>query len=467
MSNQNYNIQHLFITMDVLPLEGEHIRNNNNQNTLWYLRDRLFHVLFERATIAYAATFTESFRKFVEIVFLVFAGISLFTLAYIHMTFVQVPVNCLGKETENWSREGILRVEISLEEQVIEPVDISKYCNNMSPPPVKNIPKFPKEQKPPMKLIEKNDLHKPEDKVPEFVVEDAFQDHILDAEKAPEFINRTLQFKDSVSDPDCLSPLRTILSDMEMFTNAVWTQEEYVIEYSLEYGFLRLSPAARQNTSVKIHTVTLDPLKDQCFGNQFSQFLLKYVVGYGDVLMSSLRYLVDKDDCKGFVRNVITGDQYRFVDKSTTWTAYFSAAFIMMVFTLSISMLLRYSHHQIFMFIIELLHVFEFNTSVSFPAAPLLTVVLALVGMEAIMSEFFNDSTTAFYIILIVWIADQYDTICCHTPLTKRHWLRINFWTRFYAVLMLKQCAGHFERGKYTGIQKLRKNHKNSDKHRL
>ncbi|KAI4483145.1 hypothetical protein M0804_008200 [Polistes exclamans] len=45
-------------------------------------------------------------------------------------------------------------------------------------------------------------------------------------------------------------------------------------------------------------------------------------------------------------------------------------------------------------------------------------------GMEAIMSEFFNDTTTAFYIILIVWIADQYDAICCHTPVTKRHWLR-------------------------------------------
>lgn len=44
--------------------------------------------------------------------------------------------------------------------------------------------------------------------------------------------------------------------------------------------------------------------------------------------------------------------------------------------------------------------------------------------MEAIMSEFFNDTTTAFYIILIVWIADQYDAICCITPITKKHWLR-------------------------------------------
>jgi hypothetical protein len=36
----------------------------------------------------------------------------------------------------------------------------------------------------------------------------------------------------------------------------------------------------------------------------------------------------------------------------------------------------------------------EHNTSAIFPAAPLLTVILALIGMEAIMSEFFNDAST-------------------------------------------------------------------------
>lgn len=40
------------------------------------------------------------------------------------------------------------------------------------------------------------------------------------------------------------------------------------------------------------------------------------------------------------------------------------------------------------------------------------------------MSEFFNDTSTAFYIILVVWFADQYDAVCCHTSVTKRHWLR-------------------------------------------
>jgi len=47
-----------------------------------------------------------------------------------------------------------------------------------------------------------------------------------------------------------------------------------------------------------------------------------------------------------------------------------------------------------------------------------------LSGMEAIMAEFFNDSSTAFYVIIFVWVADQYDAVCCHTIVTKRHWLR-------------------------------------------
>lgn len=51
--------------------------------------------------------------------------------------------------------------------------------------------------------------------------------------------------------------------------------------------------------------------------------------------------------------------------------------------------------------------------------------------MEAIMSEFFNDTTTAFYVILIVWLADQFDAMCSHTALTRRHWLRFFYLYHF------------------------------------
>ena len=53
-------------------------------------------------------------------------------------------------------------------------------------------------------------------------------------------------------------------------------------------------------------------------------------------------------------------------------------------------MLLRYSQHQIFVFIVELLQMLEYNTAISFPAAPLLTVVLALVGNSS-FTEFKNE----------------------------------------------------------------------------
>uniref|UniRef100_A0A087XTR9 Transmembrane protein 259 n=1 Tax=Poecilia formosa TaxID=48698 RepID=A0A087XTR9_POEFO len=114
-----------------------------------------------------------------------------------------------------------------------------------------------------------------------------------------------------------------------------------------------------------------------------------------------------------------------------TYRRHSRNSWVVIVQTLSVSMLLRYSHHQIFVFIVDLLQMLEMNMTIAFPAAPLLTVILALVGMEAIMSEFFNDTTTAFYIILIVWLADQYDAICCHTNTSKRHWLRFFYLYHF------------------------------------
>lgn len=108
---------------------------------------------------------------------------------------------------------------------------------------------------------------------------------------------------------------------------------------------------------------------------------------------------------------------------------------------------MRYSHHQIFLFIVDLLQMIELNISMAFPAAPLLTVILALIGMEAIMSEFFNDATTAFYIILVVWIADQYDAVCCHSSISKRHWLR------FFFLYHFAFYAYHYRfNGQYSGL---------------
>jgi len=80
---------------------------------------------------------------------------------------------------------------------------------------------------------------------------------------------------------------------------------------------------------------------------------------------------------------------------------------------------------------VDLLQMFELNEPLVFPIAPLLTVILALVGMEAIMSEIFNDTSTAFYVIILVWMADQYDAICARSGVSRRHWLRFFYLYHF------------------------------------
>ncbi|PIO22662.1 hypothetical protein AB205_0041700, partial [Aquarana catesbeiana] len=159
----------------------------------------------------------------------------------------------------------------------------------------------------------------------------------------------------------------------------VWPQEEYIVEYSLEYGFLRLSQSTRQRLNIPVMVVTLDPTRDLCFGDRFSRFLLDEFLGYDDILMSSVKALAENEENKGFLRNVVSGEHYRFVSMWMARTSYLAAFVIMVIFTLSVSMLLRYSHHQIFVFIVDLLQMLEMNMSIAFPAAPLLTVILALV----------------------------------------------------------------------------------------
>ena len=60
---------------------------------------------------------------------------------------------------------------------------------------------------------------------------------------------------------------------------------------------------------------------------------------------------------------------------------------------------------------------------------------------------FFNDATTAFYIILVVWVADQYDAVCCHSSISKRHWLR------FFFLYHFAFYAYHYRfNGQYSGL---------------
>lgn len=101
----------------------------------------------------------------------------------------------------------------------------------------------------------------------------------------------------------------------------------------MEYGFLRLSHQTRQNLKIPVYVVRLDPNKDKCFKNTLSRFLLKEFVGYDDLLMSSVRVIAEKEDHRGYLRNVVTGEHYRFVSMWwAAWSSYPTALFVMILF---------------------------------------------------------------------------------------------------------------------------------------
>ncbi|XP_053906342.1 membralin isoform X2 [Cuculus canorus] len=386
-------------------------RNPNlNQNPLINVRDRLFHALFFKMAVTYARLFPPSFRRVFEFFVLLKALFVLFILAYIHIAFSRSPINCLEHVRDKWPRDGILRVEIQRNSSRA-PIFL-QFCG---------VEKFPGMVVEPMAEEE-------EEEEEEMTV-DMFENSSIKFELD---IEPKVFLKPSrVSSTEALTRNESQEFSFSEAATKVWPQEEYIVEYSLEYGFLRLSQSTRQRLSIPVMVVTLDPTRDQCFGDRFSRLLLDEFLGYDDILMSSVKALAENEENKGFLRNVVSGEHYRFVSMWMARTSYLAAFVIMVIFTLSVSMLLRYSHHQIFVFIVDLLQMLEMNMTIAFPAAPLLTVILALVGMEAIMSEFFNDTTTAFYIILIVWLADQYDAICCHTNTSKRHWLRFFYLYHF------------------------------------
>ncbi|WAR23610.1 MBRL-like protein [Mya arenaria] len=386
-------------------LDAENNNNNNGPprntrrgptNPLLNVRDRLFHALFYRIALAYARAFPRPIRRIIEFAILLKALIVLGILAYIHIVFARTPINCLQHVQNAAYIEGLLSEVEEIERTPAKDGHEAEIIQRLGKPNFTYIH---------VNGQQKQAQEKTETEHVDFANTSA---NVSDGDKPPVEENNQQTFE-----------MKETLTELEMLAKVVWPEEKYIVEYALEYGFLRLSPKTRQRLNITVMLVTLDPERDECFGDPFSRFLLDEFLGYDDILMSSIKQLAEQEDNKGFLRNVVTGDHYRFISMWMARSSYVAAAFIMLVFTVSVSTLLRYSHHQIFMFI----------------------------GMEAIMSEFFNDTTTAFYIILIVWIADQYDAICCHQNISKRHWLR------YFYLYHFAFYAYHYRfNGQYSGL---------------
>ncbi|KAL3287223.1 hypothetical protein HHI36_001700 [Cryptolaemus montrouzieri] len=354
------------------PLINVRVRNNtnNNQNPLFNIRDRLFHTLFFRASLAYARTFPKSIRRFIEFFTLLQAICAFFMLMYIHIAFSKTS-SCLQHVKDTWPRDGILRVEImtnpspgySIEhsyarEQKLKqekPEEVSGVLGLLTIDNLINlepsvIDQTHQETEPLDQdlLGYRNVNHLPTVKEKGPIVNvTKITSTIWDGlDAATKFFfepeNRIFHMNDSgySNNSSNLSNvhLKNIdshaekIDEKEDLKELVWPDDHYIVEYSLEYGFLRLNPSTRARLGIPVLIVTLDPNRDLCFGDAFSRMILNEFLGYDDVLMASIKTLAEQENNKGYLRNVVTGEHYRFVNMWMARSAYFAAFFIMIVF---------------------------------------------------------------------------------------------------------------------------------------
>lgn len=341
-------------------------RNRPNQSPLINVRDRLFHALFFKTALAYAQLIPKPLRRAFELFILLKAMAAFFVLMHIHVTFMKTPATCLDGIKNDWPRDGVLRVEILLHPSQGREVLTKAYeARDTAIGPQKSEILIPEKDKGGfMKSYDVDpsairDLRQGEQAVcyskpnldgknsenKKSHLQYSFRNETFFIARVPKMIEKKIPSKEEQAEAEKIS----------------YDEEQYIVEYSLEYGHLRLSAATRQKLKIPVRVVTLDPQTEKCFGDSFTRYLLREFLGYDDVLMASIRAIAEQEDNKGYLRNVVTGEHYRFVSMWwAAWCSYPVAFCAMVLFTLAISMLLRYSHHQIFVFIGKILNgIFE------------------------------------------------------------------------------------------------------------
>lgn len=72
---------------------------------------------------------------------------------------------------------------------------------------------------------------------------------------------------------------------------------------------------------------SLDPTRDQCFGDRFSRLLLDEFLGYDDILMSSVKALAENEENKGEAQRNGFQRQCRTVDAFSVGAGTSSSAY--------------------------------------------------------------------------------------------------------------------------------------------
>jgi len=438
------------------------------------------HYLFVNLTMKYARFFRPKTRRLIEFFALLNALFMLVLLVYIHITFVKSDNGCLDDVGDMWPRNGILRV------QVLKNTSLPKHRLYFTQEPFSPSSTILESQHKQVTIKHSlpftlADLLSVWGKrgngialnTHDFTYYDrkqlAYWSFFMFENTSPVLSKKFLQtfrarlvktlnsitFEMNPKTPRLeFDELNREFNQYEIMNgqinqDAADIRDYYAMEFSKEFAYLRMSLSARKRLSIPTLVVTLKADDDKCFGSSFKKFFLKTFLGYDDYIITSIKKLTQRTQNFGFIRNLVTNEHFQF---ERPWGAPISiviAVVTMIMFTLVVTMLLRYAYHQIFIAMVEVVRLVDANTQrFFFPIGPgpLFVIILALVGMEEIMLEFFHDSSIAFYVIITIWIADQFDMVCMNSILSRRYWIRFFFLYHFTFYVYHKRYNGRFSK---------------------
>lgn len=310
------------------------------------------------------------FRRLIELVLFMKALLAFFSLVYIHYTFSMSPATCLQQVADHWPRHGVLHIEINRhlpshqrfvagltapKEDTIEfslpenPMRFELLRTDSEKLPIHEILDEANYKNYRMYSVMQNLMSSFKDRYAEVVESgpaDPSESQPGDERGETEASDKKGPVDETpVPIPPVLEKDEKLSLLQELTKSSSWLptidpddeeEDQFIVEYSLEYGFLRLSNATRERMNIPVLYVYLNPDTDKCFGDNLSRFILEKFLGYDDLLMAALKTLAEKEDNKGYLRNLVTGEHFRFI--SSWWVprgSFLAAFFIMLLFVSS------------------------------------------------------------------------------------------------------------------------------------
>lgn len=158
-------------------------------------------------------------------------------LIYLHIVFNQQPISCLSHLHETWPRHGVLRLELFLQTPP-DNYDIRRsYAREYQ---YDHLPPHPNVSK----------------ALPSNLSVNTSAENVFEQNRTALIVQST----ESNEQESLITSWLNSLFDVDWF-HELLLDEQPILEYSLEYGFLRLSPATRQRLNISILLVKLGKIR--------------------------------------------------------------------------------------------------------------------------------------------------------------------------------------------------------------